>query len=100
MKVEQVEQIADGRHVARYIGLATAGTITVGVVTGLDGIGQVIAAAETERGIEPPVPFDELDEGGMLVIGVADNAAGREGRNGDHRNTRARPEEIDRLDEA
>ena len=36
----------------------------------------------------------------MLVIDVADMAAGRERRNGDHQSARARPEEIDRLDES
>ena len=66
-EVEQVEQVADGRHVARHIGLATV----------LNGIGQIIATACTERGVEHPVPLDELNEGGMLGIGVADMAAGR-----------------------
>jgi hypothetical protein len=68
-KVEQVEQVADGRHVARHIGLATV----------LNGIGQIISTAFTERGVEHPVPFDELNDGGMLGIGVADMAASREG---------------------
>jgi hypothetical protein len=91
-EVEQVEQIADGRHVARHVGV-------IAVVV-LLRVGQVVAASDAERGIELPVPFDELHEGGMLVIDVADMATGREGRNGDHRNARARAEEIDRLDEA
>ena len=90
IEVEQVEQVADGRHVARRMG----------VVAILLGIGQVVAAAVAERGVEHPVPFDELHEGGVLVIDVADVAAGGEGRNGDHRNARAGPEEIDRLNEA
>src|SRR5215472_6515597 len=68
-EVEQVEQVADGRHVARHVMLVTA----------LSGIGQVIAAAVAEGGIEHPVPFDELHEGGMLAIDVADMTASREG---------------------
>jgi hypothetical protein len=92
VKVEQVEQVADGRHVARDIGLVAAGV--------LNGIGQVVAAAVAERSAEQPVPFDELHERGMLAIDVADMAAGGEGRNGDHGNARAGAEEVHRLDEA
>src|SRR5215467_7561168 len=68
-EVEQVEQVADGRHVARHVML----------VTTLNGIRQVIATAVAEGGVEHPVPFDELHEGGMLAIDVADMAASREG---------------------
>ena len=89
IKVEQIEQIADGRHVARHVRAVV-----------LNGIGQVIATAVAERGIEHPVPFDELHERGVLAIDVADMAARREGRNGNHRNEWARPEEIYRLDKA
>src|SRR5580700_862132 len=59
-EVEQVEQVADGRHVARYIG----------VVVILDGIRQVVATAPAECAVELPVAFDELHERGMLVVHV------------------------------
>jgi len=66
----------------------------------LNGIGQVIAAPVAERAIEHPVPFDELHERGMLTIDMANTAATREGRNGDHWNARACAEEIYWLDKA
>ena len=66
LEVEQVEQVADGAHVARHVVLVTA----------LNGIGQVIAAAVAESGIEHPVPFDELHKGRMLAINVANMSAG------------------------
>ncbi len=88
-EIEQIEQVPDSRHIARHVGWAV-----------LNGIGQVIATAVAERGIEHPVPFNELHERGMLAVYVADMAAGREGRYGDHRNAWARPEEINRLDKA
>src|SRR5579859_7282199 len=90
IKVEQVEQIADGRHVPR----------NVRIVVIKARIGQIIAAACAERGMEHPVPFDELDEGRMLVIDMADVTTSRKRRNGDHRNAWTCPEEINRLDEA
>jgi hypothetical protein len=89
-KVEQVEQVADGRHVTRHIVLLAA----------LLGIEEVIAATVAERGIEHPVPFDELNEGGVLAVLMADVATGRKGRDGDHRNTGARAKEVHRPDEA
>ena len=49
----------------------------IGLVTVLNGIGQIIAAARAEHGFEHPVPFDELNEGRMLAICVADMAASR-----------------------
>jgi hypothetical protein len=81
IEVEQIEQVADGRHVARHVGVVV-----------LTRIGQ--------RGIEHPVPFNKLYKRGMLAISVADMAARREGRNRDHWYARARSEEINRLDEA
>lgn len=65
-KVEQVEQVADSRHVARHVVLITA----------LNGIGQVIAAAIAERGAEHPVPLYKLHEGRMLAINVANMSTG------------------------
>src|SRR5271169_4734924 len=90
IEVKQIEQVADGRHVARH----------VGVVPMLLGIGQVIAAPVAERAIEHPVPFDEFHERGMLTIDMANMAASREARNGDHWNARACAEEIYWLDKA
>ena len=89
LEVKQIEQVADGRHVARHVGVVV-----------LIRIGQIIPAAIAELGVEHPVPFDEFHERGMLAIGVADMAAGRERRNGDHRNARACPEKIYWLDKA
>jgi len=63
-------------------------------------IEKIVTAAAAERGLEHPVPLDELYEPRMLVIDIADMANSREGRNGDQRNARTCPEEINRLDEA
>src|SRR5450432_2759813 len=90
IKVEQVEQIPDGRHVPR----------NVRIVVVNPRIGQIVTATAAERGMEHPVPFDELYERRMLVIGMADMATSRKGRNGDHRNAWTCTEEINRLDEA
>src|SRR6266853_6974726 len=49
-EAEQVEQVADGRHVARHIG----------VVVVLHRIGQIVTTALAQRAAEPPVAFDEL----------------------------------------
>ena len=57
IEVEQIEQVADGRHVARHVGVVV-----------LTRIGQVIEAAVAQRGIEHPVPFDKLYKRGMLAI--------------------------------
>lgn len=65
VKAKQVEQVTDGRHVLRYIRMGA-----------LNRIGQVIAAASAESGVEHPVPFDKFHEGGMLIVGVADMTAG------------------------
>src|SRR6266403_3916226 len=89
-EAEQVEQVADGRHVARHIG----------VVVVLHRIGQIVTTALAQRAAELPVPFDELHKRGMFVVHVADVPARREGRHGDHGNARAGAEEINRLDES
>jgi hypothetical protein len=65
VKIEHVEQVADGRHVVRHVRVGA-----------LNRIGQVIAAAIAESGVEHPVPFHEFHERGMLTVGVADMAAG------------------------
>src|SRR5262249_33453821 len=70
IEVEQVEQIADGRHVARHIG----------IVVVLLRVGKVVAAARGQLGVELPVALHELHERGMLVVDVADVAAARERR--------------------
>jgi hypothetical protein len=49
----------------------------IGLVTVLNGIGQIIAAARAEHGFEHPVSFDELNEGRMLATCVAEMAASR-----------------------
>src|SRR5882757_4647209 len=89
-EIEQVEEVTNGRHVGRHVRI---------VIVKL-GIGQIVAAAVAERCIEHPVPFNELNEGGMLGVDVADMTAPREGRNSDHRNARPGAEEIDGLDKA
>jgi len=65
IEVEQVEQVADGRHVPRHINI-------VGV---LNGIGQIVATAITERAAEQPIALDKLHKRGMFVIDVADMTA-------------------------
>ena len=65
-KVEQVEQVANSRHVARDVVLVTA----------LNWIGQVIPAAVAECGTEHPVPLYELYERRMFAINVANMSAG------------------------
>jgi Asp/Glu/hydantoin racemase len=62
IEVEHVEQVANGRHVARDIG----------VITILYRIGKIIAASVAEFGIEHPVPFDEFHERGVLIVAVTD----------------------------
>ncbi len=89
-EIEQVEEVANGRHVGRHVRI---------VIVKL-GIGQIVATAVAKRGSEHPVPFNELNEGGMLGVDVADMPSPREGRNSDHRNARPGAEEIDRLDKA
>lgn len=64
VKVEHVEQVADGGHVARHVGMGA-----------LIRIGQIIAAPIAEGGVEHPVPFHEFHERGVLVVNVADMAA-------------------------
>src|SRR6266481_1993436 len=89
-EIEQVEQVANGRHVGWH----------VRIVIVKPRIGQIVAAAVAERGIEHPVPFNELNERGVLGVDVADMTALGEGRNGDDGNARACAEEIDWLDKA
>src|SRR2546421_10762566 len=89
-EIEQVEQVANGRQVGWH----------VRIVIVKPRIWQIVATAVAERGIEHPVPFNELNERGMLSVDVADMTAPREGRNGDHRNARPGAEEIDGLDKA
>ena len=64
-KVEHVEQVADGWHVARHVVL----------VPTLTWIRQVIAASITQ-GTEHPVPLYELYKRRMLAIHVTDMSAG------------------------
>src|SRR5215469_10445628 len=89
IEIEQIEQVSDRRHVCRHVWIVARLRIR-----------QIIATPIAQCGIEHPVPLDEFDEGGMLVIDVADMAPPGEGRNRDHRNARACPKEIYPLDEA
>lgn len=66
IKVEQVEQVPNGRHVP--------GNVQIVIVITHARIGQIVTAAGAERGVEHPVPFDEFHERRMLVIDVADMA--------------------------
>src|SRR5215472_17035879 len=66
VEVKRIEQVADSRHVAWH----------VDVIIALFRVGQIVAAAVTERRMKPPVPFHEFHERGMLVVDVADMAAG------------------------
>src|SRR5258705_12725045 len=86
-EVEEVEKIAEGRAVERHIGILVVH----------DGVREVIAAA-MGQGLEVPIPLDELEDGDVVGVGVADVAAGGEGRNRDQRNARAITEEVQRLD--
>jgi hypothetical protein len=52
IKVEQVEQVADGRHVARHVGVVAVPIVPVGAVIILNGIGQVITAAIAQLRIQ------------------------------------------------
>lgn len=79
----------DGRHLPR----------NVRIVVIKARIEKIVTAAAPERGLEHPVPLDELYERRMLVIDTVIMATSREGRNGHHRNARTCPEEINRLDE-
>src|SRR6516164_8704049 len=93
VELKHVEQVADGWHVVRDIVVEIA-------VIHLQWIGQVVATARRQLLVELPVSLDELNERGVLVIGMADMAAGRERRHCDHRDTRTGAEEVDPLDEA
>ncbi len=54
IKVKQVEQVPNGRHVPRNV-------LIVVIVTHAR-IGQIVAAASAERGMEHPVPFHKFHE--------------------------------------
>src|SRR5271170_1175461 len=56
-EVEQVEEIADGRTVDRYIGIAI----------GSNRVGEVVAAAVCD-GLHAPVPLDELQDRNMVGV--------------------------------
>src|SRR6266481_6697824 len=66
-EVEQVEQIADRRHVDGNVGIVVVDA----------RIGQVIAAALGELA-EMPVALDELHKGGVFIVDVADVTTPRE----------------------
>src|SRR5258707_8302266 len=64
-EIEQGEQVANRRHVGW----------NVRIVAVKPRIGQIVAAAVPERGIEHPVPFNEFEERGILGVNVADMTA-------------------------
>src|SRR5487761_2535538 len=86
LKVKQVEQISYGRAIERYIG----------VLFGHDGIRIVIATAAGKR-FQSPVPFDELQDGNVVSVGMAHVAGTGVRGHDDHRNARAVAEEVQRL---
>jgi nitrite reductase/ring-hydroxylating ferredoxin subunit len=88
VEVEHVEQIADRRHVARYIQVVVVRHRT----------GQPIAAAGGGR-LETPA-LDEFQHRGLIAVGVDDNDAGRERRDHHERDPRSVTEEIEPLNEA
>lgn len=88
-EVEEVEEVAESRAVQRHVGIIFADS----------GIREVIAAAMRER-LQIPIPLDELEDGDMVGVGVADVAAAGEGRNGDQGNARAIAKEVERLNVA
>src|SRR5262245_66497907 len=57
VEVEHLEQVADGRHVQRH----------VGVVGGDDRIRQVVAAATGQR-LQAPGALDELYDRGVISV--------------------------------
>src|SRR6516165_9280480 len=71
-EVEEVEEVPDGGHVARRVGVG-------GVVWVLHGVQKVVATALAEFFPQHPVALDELHDRGVLVVDVADVPAGREG---------------------
>src|SRR5262249_44224115 len=88
-EVEEVEEIADSRGIERHIGIVVIG----------NRIREVVTAASGER-LQIPVAFDELEDGHVVGIGVADVAAARKGRNRNQGNAWAVAEEVQRLDVA
>src|SRR5215831_10773495 len=60
-EVEEIEQIADRRHVVRDV-----------IIVVLIRIPEIVAAPVAQRRIQQPVPLDELHKRRMLVVDVAD----------------------------
>lgn len=67
VELKQIEQIANGRAVFRHVSVIVIG----------NGIREVVSAALRER-LEPPVALDELQDGNVVRVRVADVAAARE----------------------
>src|SRR5712671_2178136 len=89
IKAKHFEQIPDGRHIGRHIGIVRVHL----------GIWQVITAAVRKRA-QAPIALDELHHGCMVIIGVVHPAASCEGRYRNHWNTGAVAEEVERLKES
>jgi hypothetical protein len=66
-EVEQVEEITDGRAVEGH----------VGIIVVHSRIREVIAAAVRKR-LQIPIPLDELEDGDVVGVRVADVAAAGE----------------------
>ena len=67
VEVEQVEQVADRRHVARDVAASSS--------LSCFGFGRLSRLRVAERGVELPVALDELHERRVLIVDVADVAA-------------------------
>ena len=68
VEVEQVEEIANCRAVGWHVGIACP----------LDRIRQIISASAGQW-LQVPVPFDELHDGSMVIVGMVDMATFGEG---------------------
>ena len=68
VEIEQIEQVSDSRHVPWQVRIAIVILLNL-------RIRQIVSAAIAELGFKHPIPFDELNERGMLTICVADTAA-------------------------
>ena len=87
-KIEHIEQIADGRAVARDIG-----------ITADNRIREIIAASAGQRS-QVPIPLDKLQDRRVVRIRVADMTACGERRDNNQWNARAIPEKVNRLNVA
>src|SRR5215471_8425971 len=88
VKMEHVEQVADGRAVQRYVRIVFRG----------NRIRQIVAAAAGQR-FQVPIALDELHDRCVIGIGMVNVAALGKGRNHDERNARSIAKKVERLHE-